>query len=459
MTTSDHRTRTFLFAAMFLGLAVHPVSAQVATGSASDTPPASRALALVGATLVDPGRGVHAPEMTVLVANGRIRAVFQTGDQTLPPGVEMHDLEGRYLIPGLVNSHIHLMRRFFQSREAMYDELERMLLGGVVAVRDMAGDARVIAAARRAILAGERKGPDIYNSAVFGGPEFAARDPRMARSSLGYPPGESPWAQAVTRKTDYVLAVARAAGAQVAALKLYLGFDSEVIARLTEEAHRQGLRVWAHATVFPTRPMEVVRAGVDVLSHACGLAWQDADLDPSPFAGASVKQRPSFDPAVVEPDSPEMTALFEEMARRGAVFDPTLSNHARPGDDRYGCTTNLMAALARGAHRAGVALSTGTDWFASLDDPAPTVLQEIETLVVHDVLTPAEALTAATLHGARALGREQEYGSVEVGKIASLVVLEEDPAQNVEALRKVVAVMHHGTMHWRTRSEDSQPQE
>ena len=64
-----------------------------------------------------------------------------------------------------------------------------------------------------------------------------------------------------------------------------------------------------------------------------------------------------------------------------------------------------------------------------------------------------EALTAATLHGARALGREQDYGTIESGKLASFVVLEEDPTQDVRALRKVVAVVHRGKLHRPAGSE------
>lgn len=443
-----------LLATALLAVVASPGAAQPATSAPPDRRPAPKPLALVNVTLVDPASEVHASGMTVLVGEkGRIRAVFPTGEQTLPPGAEVHDLEGRYVIPGLINSHFHLFRRFLESREAMYKELERMLLGGVVAIRDMAGDARVTAAARRDVLAGERVGPDIYTAAVFGGPEFMAGDPRNARASRGYLPGEAPWNQAVTLESDLPRAIARADGTQVSALKLYLGLEPELIGRLAEEAHRQGLQVWAHSTVYPSRPIEVVKAGVDGISHACGLAWQDADLDPSPYAGANVRQRPSFDPTLVEADSAEMAALFEEMVQRGVVLDPTLSVHLRPGDDRHGCTTELMVALTRAAHRNGVALSTGTDWGSPLDDPAPTVLHEIEALVDHEVLTPQEALTAATLHGARSLGLEQDYGTIEPGKLASLVVLGEDPTRDVRALRKVVAVIHRGKLHWRAESE------
>jgi imidazolonepropionase-like amidohydrolase len=317
---------------------------------------------------------------------------------------------------------------------------------GVVAARDMAGDARVVSEAARNVLSGQAKGPDLYHVAVMGGPEFAARDPRMTRSSLGYPAGGSPWAQAVTAETDLPLAVARAAGSGATALKLYLGFDAELIAALAAEAHRQGLQVWAHSAVYPARPLEVVRAGVDVLSHACGLAWQDADLDPTPYATANVNARPSFDPHLVEADSPEMTALFAEMVRRGTIFDPTVTNHAHPGDDRFGCTPELTAALTRAAHHAGVPLVTGTDYHLPADQPYPALHDEIEALVDDVGLTNTEALVAATLHGARALGKEADYGTVEPGKLASLVVLAEDPTEDIRALRTVVAVVYRGVV-------------
>lgn len=433
------------FLSILLAAVLAPAAAQAApTPTPTSSPPP--VLALTGATVVDPGRGIHAAGMTVLVEGERIAAVFADGERPLPAGTEVRDLAGRFLLPGLIESHTHLMPRFRESREAMYRELERMHASGVVAARHMAGDARVVSEAARNVLSGHAKGPDLYHVAVMGGPEFAAGDPRMSRSSLGYEAGESPWAQAVTEETDLPLAVARAAGSGATALKLYLGFDAELIAVLTAEAHRQGLQVWAHATVFPTRPLEAVRAGVDVLSHACGMAWQDADVDPTPYAAADIRTRPTFDPDLVEADSPEMTALFAEMVRRGTIFEPTLTAHAHPGDDRFGCTPELTAALTRAAHRAGVPLVAGTDYHLPADEPYPALHDEIEALVDDAGLTPTEALVAATLHAARALGKEADYGTVEPGKLASLVVLAEDPSEDIEALRTVVAVVYRGAV-------------
>jgi hypothetical protein len=99
--------------------------------------------------------------------------------------------------------------------------------------------------------------------------------------------------------------------------------------------------VWAHATVYPDRPIEVVRAGVDVVSHVYDLGWQDADTDPGLHRRFNIASRPAFNAAVVEPDSPEMTALFDEMVRHGTMLDATLASHIRPG------TTGTDGSMAR----------------------------------------------------------------------------------------------------------------
>jgi uncharacterized protein (TIGR02246 family) len=387
-----------LSGAALVALVAGTVGQSPGEGTAGADAPPER-LALTNANLIDPAREVHQAGTTVLLSGERAEGVFADDAASLPAGARIVDLEGRYLIPGLIESHTHLSNLFREisirqlnfepSRASLDTELERMLYGGIVAARDMADD-------------------------------------------------------------DPALKVARAAGTVASAIKFYLGVEAALMEALAEAAHRQGLQVWAHAVVFPNRPIDVVRAGTDVISHACGLAWQDPSLDPAEFLEVTAENRPRIDPDRIDPDSPEMTALFQEMIRRGTVFDATLYHHSRPGGSGGGCTPELSIALVAAAHQAGVPVTAGTDFYAPEGEDFPALHLELERLVDSGVMTPSEALIAATLNGARALGREADYGTIEPGKLAGMVLLREDPTVDIRALRTVEAVIKRGRIHPRT---------
>jgi imidazolonepropionase-like amidohydrolase len=419
-------------------------------------PPTQEARVLAGVTIVDGTDAAAREGMTLVLRDGRIADIHPDGAKPLPTGADVMRLDGKTVIPGLIESHTHL-QNFFDSRERLVGELERMLYGGVVAIREMAADARVSGELNRAARLGQIAAPDIYFAAVMMGPTFRGLDPNGA--AIAHAANErAGWIQTVTPDTDVPLAVARAAGSGAAALKLYIEMEPELVSALTREAHRQGLKVWAHPAVFPSRPIEVVRAGADGISHTCGLAWQDADLEPRQFAKVSRTNRPSFDPALVQPDSPEMQALFAEMVSRGTLFDPTFSMY--PGrKSPFGCAPDLMVALARAAARAGVTMLAGTDWHAPPDEPLPSLHAEIVALVEHDILTPAQAIAAATRNGARALGIEQETGTIEVGKAADLVVLDGNPLDDITNIRRIHGVLKRGAWYSRTDGSMARPRE
>lgn len=137
--------------------------------------------------------------------------------------------QGAFAIPGLTDHHVHFS-------PGMTRALAQAARGGVAMVQGMAG-------------------PDFFV------------DPRFRSAGLGYAPGGAPSAQAVTANTNVALAVAAARGSGAEVLKLYAMMDSALVARLTTEAHRQGMRVVAHGTVFPARPLQLVQSGVDILTH------------------------------------------------------------------------------------------------------------------------------------------------------------------------------------------------
>lgn len=416
--------------------------------------------AFTNVTVIDGTGAQPSDKMTVVIEGNLIKDLFKTGSKKMPSGAELTNLEGHYLLPGLINSHVHLSnyllgrvknKHFEDQQELLYAELRRMLYGGVTTIRDMAGDARLLAVVKRSIFLNRIKGPDLYYAALMGGPDFLRNDHRIAPASQGYSPGEAAWQQIVTRETDIEIAVARAAGTHATGLKFYIGIDYDIIQELTEEAHRQGLKAWAHSTVFPDRPIKVVKAGVDVISHLGWVVWQDKDLDPSentPYTDTPLNNpRPSFNPDLVQAGSPEMIELFEEMKSRNTLLDVTLSAYKSGGGSARGVTPELMTEIARAASHAGVRLTTGTDYFTDINEPFPSVIHEIEYLVDQQVLTPLEAITAATLHGAHAIGIENTHGTIEAGKVANMMILKADPLADIKALREVTLVVKNGQLY------------
>lgn len=396
---------------------------------------------LTNATIID-GTGAPPRPGAVLIEDGRIRQILEPG-ASAGAAADTVDLAGGYLIPGLINSHVHLAGLGNGSRDAAIRGLRRMFYAGVTTVREMVGDTRQTGELARAALSPQAELPSIYYAALMAGPTFFT-DARAASNAIGYAPGTAPWAQAVDETTDLPVAVARAAGTGATGIKIYADLSAQLVERIVEEAHRQALQTWAHGTLFPTRPGEVVSAGVDGISHICGLVWQVLPDVPSQYAKRGV-----FDPGQVDVDSPSFRDLLNETRHRRTVLDPTASFFQNPRARELGCTQELILSLLRSVHDAGVPMSTGTDYLLAEGEPDPTLFREISYLVESGILDPAEALTAATLHGALAIGVDDQVGTIQEGKVADLVILSEDPTRDIAALRQVLAVIKAGTVHWR----------
>ncbi|HEY6579470.1 MAG TPA: hypothetical protein VIY09_09120, partial [Rhizomicrobium sp.] len=136
-----------------------------------------------GAALIDGTGAALRPGIAIVVDGERIRAIVPDSEaQSYARGAAVVDVRGLYALPGLINSHVHLAtdpnRRY---AEAL---LRRALYGGVTAVRDMAGDARMLADLSRAALLREIPAPDIYYAALMAGPAFF-KDPRTADATRG----------------------------------------------------------------------------------------------------------------------------------------------------------------------------------------------------------------------------------------------------------------------------------
>lgn len=362
-------------------------------------------------------------DATVEVRGGRIVRVHRGAPEA---GLPVLDAAGKTLMPGLVDNHAHYWFPF---------QGERLLERGIINVRDPGAAISSSMSFKDANRLGVVLGPTIYTA----GP--------LIDASGGYHP-----------MVDVAIDDPAAAPALVQALKeqgvdllkLYFLLDPEVARAVLAEAERQGLPVTGHIGVR-TSLREAVEAGIEGFSHV--RVWRDVlplhmqpqgenetlDREKAPLA------RMQADWSAIDPDGPELGGLLRLMAARGVALDPTLVVH-RPADrDRsrfslkdFATATEgyrRMARFVRRAHESGVMLLAGTDG-ASLNE-------EMEAYVEAGVPI-IDVLRAATVNGARWLGREDEFGTIQPGRRADLLLVDGDPLKNIRDARNVSAVIKEG---------------
>jgi imidazolonepropionase-like amidohydrolase len=189
----------------------------------------------------------------------------------------------------------------------------------------------------------------------------------------------------------------------------------------------------------------VIEAGTDTVSHSCYLAYQAMDRRPD-----SYQHRFPVEVALSERDNAVMARLFAEMAKRGTVLDATLHVYREVEAAAAGqgkpplCTVALAGRLTSHAYRSGVTISAGTDGDTPAGDPWPSLFDELELL--HDAagLPPMAVVQAATFNGAKAAGQDEDFGSIELNKLANFAILSKNPLEDVRNFRSVVLTVKRG---------------
>jgi len=389
--------------------------------------PAQGRLWLTGARLFD-GTGAAVREgAAVLVEDGIIRHVGDAS-QPCPEGARQLDVGQRTLMPGLIDAHTHTAGRIPQvlrGAEAVLPgtrahflqaELRDYLRHGVTTIRVTGSQGLTPQEARQAMRYGAFRGPRLLTcgkiiSATAPGGRFYGD---MYREADGPDDVRRAVREQIRAGADFIKVMTTGARSNEMEDPDPLQLTEAELAAVTDEAHRLGYRVSAHAEGLDGCAA-AIRHGADTVEH-----------------GMYLYQRPD---------------LLEAMAAAGQVLVPTLSGYywmAGLGDvvDPAGAEavpemppvlTELAhhnldegAASMRAARQAGVKIALGSDM--SLETGL-----EIERMVHHG-LTAAEALTAATGTAAEALGLDQHIGTVETGKLADLVIVDGDPVREPRLL-------------------------
>ena len=420
------------------------MSATIAGGE--EAAPDIKTTALVGVTVID-GRGNPPLENQTLIIEGeRIKELFTTGKGKVPGHATQVSLEGKYLLPGLIDSHVHLATdpERGEDVEDVTPKLGRYLRGGVTAVRDMGGDTRVLAYLARQALIDKIDSPDIFYSTIIGGPEFF-EDPRTVSSAKGFEAGTTAWMRAVTIESDLATILSQARGNGATGIKIYRNVPSDLMAPLAKEAARQGLKSWSHLDVDPAPPQAVADAGVTAVSHAAY------------FLGRARGEQQRWKEEVIYSSKSITTAetrqLIDTLADNNVILDATLVIFDRgarnTGKPHYINTQRAGVDFTRAAYAAGVRIAAGTDQGINMLYPTPSIHDELELLVEQAGLTPLDAVAAATSHGAILLGKENEFGAIEAGLKANLLVLNSNPLEDIGNSRDIAHVVKNGRFIYR----------
>jgi cytosine/adenosine deaminase-related metal-dependent hydrolase len=409
----------------------------------------AQTIVLNGATVIDGTGAPPRPNTTIVIIDDSIADVFPTGTRQVRGKADVIDVRGKFIIPGLIDSHVHLVTdpATTDPRDVVLRRLRQALYGGVTTVRDMAGDARMLADLARAAATREIESPGIYYSALWAGPIFFS-DQRTIGMTRGSVAGREPWSFAVTDTVDLRSAVARARGTGATAIKIYTYVEPRLFARIAGEAHRQGMRVWSHAFVRPMTPVEVVTAGSDAVSHADMFVCVVHECSAPPTISTYEKTSATH---------PRLAQLYRQMHSTGTILDPTLlvfhmladeQQQTREQRTRLQAREEFAASVTRAAHEAGVEIVAGTDSIGDGDmQKLPNVHLELALLVTKAGMSPLAALRAGTLAGAIALGLEQTHGSIAPGKRAHLLVLDADPTLDIKNTRSIHFVLKQGKVY------------
>ena len=439
-------------------------------------PPVSPSTAIVGATLWDgTGRPPVATAVTV-IRGDRILCAGAAGECPVPEAARVIEAQGQYLIPGLIDSHVHLL---FLSNGSAGEELgldlRDLLAQGVTTVRDMGNGP----AALLSRVAGFEAAPRVYAMQLVAGRRFffnGFNGIRPVQTSRGVVYRQAPaltmqwlgWTPMQFSREDdpeAIVAAARAVGAM--GLKLYGQLDSVSVRRLTLAAHRAGMPVWGHAWVQPASVGEQSAAGMDGVVHAAGLAgelFSAAERDSLVNEG-DLQEATAKTATAATAHDPRVLATLDSMAANGTMFEPTL-DATRHSVVTYDARLRHVPSLQEGYVRAaaqfgmevtreavkrGVPISAGSDHVAygPVGERA-SLFGELQLLVDSIGLSPTAALLAATRDAARAIGGEpgRHLGTIEAGHYADLVLLSKNPLDDIANLETVEWVMRGGKL-WR----------
>jgi cytosine/adenosine deaminase-related metal-dependent hydrolase len=411
----------------------------------------TKALAFTGATLFDADAAVLKPGQTVVIEGDRIAAVGHDGKVKVPDGAEVVKVNGKMLLPGLWDMHVHLA-----AGDGILD-----IANGVTTVRDMGNDMDALLAMKKSFDSGTAIGPRVVLA--------------------GLVDGSGKYTSPIKDKTD-TPAQAKAAVETYAhhgyvQLKIYSSIKPELVPLLARLAHQHHMRVSGHVPGFMTA-RQFVLDGADEIQHENFVMLNFLFDIVKDTRGPARFTEVAEHGAEIDPSQPRVKTLFKLFLEHHTVLDPTLNvfetmfvgrrGTILPGwadvakrlpaqvrrgfrggglpvpegkDALYRASFRAMLKMLKAQYDTGIRMVAGTDSMAGF-----ALARELE-LWVEAGIPSAKVLQIATLGGARVMHRDRELGSVAPGKLADVIIVDGDPVADIHALRRVETVVKNGVVY------------
>jgi len=437
------------FRYLLLVLSVGALLAPPALRAGSQAP---TAFAFVGVNVVPMDKEGVLAAQTVVVENGRIVAIGPEATTAIPAGAQRIDSRGKYLMPGIADMHAHLPPGDGSAGDAAAIHMQLYLANGVTTVRGMMGQPSNLVLRDR-VATGKVQGPSI----VAGSPPLNGENAATADA-------------AEKTVTEF-----HQAGFDL--VKVWEGLSPDSYAAIVATARKLGIPIGGHVTASVGLD-RALAAGQSSIEHLDGYLQAAVSKDsPAPPHGSQLV----LGPVQKYVDEAQMKVLAERTRKAGVFNTPTLTlfkvvvsedpvetflawpemKYISPGlrsqfsaqkSGTYGIPAptaerkrylELRNTMVRALAAAGAGLLVGPDSPQMFLVPGFATHREIQSLVDAG-LTPYQALAAATKAPAEYLGKQKEFGTVEIGKRADLLLVDGNPLQDVANARKRSGVMLRG---------------
>jgi imidazolonepropionase-like amidohydrolase len=453
----------------------------------------AQTIAITGGTVIDGNGGAAKPDSVIVIEGKRIQAIGARGSVKIPAGARTIDASGKWIVPGFIDTNVHLslyggMKDRYESlvryqprqEEIVLEAAQIQLKHGVTTIRDSYGMLIPLTRVRDRIARGEAIGARIQaagNIVGWGGPYSITfsltpdKDLTLFQEQMNDYVAQGAGEElkdmtpeelrtAINKYLDKGPDFLKYGGTSHFSQPTFIGFSPAAQKVLVEETHKRGRAAETHSTSIEGLRLSI-EAGIDLIQHPELLTPREMPDD----LVRTIKERNIIGSMLVSTITGETWSKHvkdREAVQKKLDEAAKKSTHEKTATELKHRAAELGEDLETRRHnaqkliRAECTLTPGTDsyWGSAPEfarEPKPeaqdhgtgTILA-IQGLVELG-MTPGQAIVAGTKNGAIACRALKDYGTLEAGKFADLVVLDGDPLADIHNIQKVRMVMKEGS--------------